>query len=110
MSNKNDDIFNAVRKGDTGKLMKFIKVGGNINVVNEDGNTLLTLAAINGHYECVEMLLAAGANVNVRNKFGDTPLIYAAYEGHKECVRLLIEAGADITIKNNDGDTAGTFE
>lgn len=48
-------------------------------------------AAMNGHAECVRLLLAVTPAIDV-NKGNFTPLHYAAMNGHAECVRLLISA------------------
>ena len=45
-----------------------------VNAKNGDGNTVLHLAAANGHKAVVELLLASKADVNVRNNHGETPL------------------------------------
>ncbi len=50
----------------------------------------LSLAAKNGHVECVKLLLAVpGIDVNL-----GSPLKLAAKNGHEECVKLLKAAGA----------------
>lgn len=39
----------------------------NINAVNRNGSTALSLAAKNGSYGIVEALVQAGADVNIKN-------------------------------------------
>lgn len=59
---------------------------------DKDGNTLLSVAARNGHADLVELLLAKDARIWIPNSDGKTPLIYAAENGHKEIVELLLKS------------------
>ena len=64
--------------------------------------TPLHLAAVNGHKEIVELLIAKGADVNAKDKFGDTPLHDAAMRDQKEVAELLIANGADVNAKQDN--------
>ena len=57
--------------------------------------TPLHEAALGGHKEIVELLIANGANVNVNAKIdaGETPLDYAIGENHTETADLLRKHG-----------------
>ena len=59
------------------------------------GNTLLMLAAYNGHATLVRELLVRGADGNRTNDQGQSPLAGATFKGHDDVVRVLIEGGAD---------------
>jgi cytohesin len=72
-------------------------------VNNDSGETPLTLAARDGQYETVKLLLEEGANVDARNLDGDTPLVLASAIGHIEVVQLLLENNADPRAKDGDG-------
>jgi len=75
------------------------------SIRNRHGLTPLFGAALNGHREIVELLLARGATVNVRNPDGTTPIHYASQKGHFPVVRLLLDHGADSNSNNKDGFT-----
>lgn len=74
----------------------------------QNGNVALHLAAQNGHYEVVDLLLSRGANINAKNFLGNTALHMSMEYGFETVSRLLLEKGADPKIKNDEGCEAGT--
>jgi len=76
------EIHQHAKEGST----QFIKarIEGNfnnplyLNARDENGNTMLHWAVINGHLDIVELLVEEGANINAVNWHGDTPLHLAA--------------------------------
>ena len=71
------------------------------------GGTVLGHAAINGHKELAELLIAKGADVNTKNKDSTTPLHQASLGGRKEVAELLIAKGADVNAKVVSGAKQG---
>lgn len=67
-----------------------------IDMQNQEGNTALLLAAQNGHYNTVLLLLAKGADLEIQNKKGETALFVAAVRGYKDLVTLFLSKGAKI--------------
>ena len=57
--------------------------------------TPLICAAVNGHLECVEILVKKGADVNLVSD-GRTALGAAAENGQHKCLKHLIELGANV--------------
>ena len=67
----------------------------------------LVLSAMNGHVECVELLLKHGARIEDREDItGISALQAAAASGHTNCVRALLAAGAAVDAENKGGTTA----
>jgi ankyrin repeat protein len=64
------------------------------------------LAAINGHKDVCELLIARGCNVDLQDERGNTALIQAAQHGRIPTVIYLIEAGCDHSLRNKDGKSA----
>ena len=84
---------------------EYLRLGGDVNARDKDGNTPLHWAVWYGHDNIVELLLAAGADVNARDEDGKTPLHLAAQWGREGCARLLLAAGADVNARDNYGNT-----
>lgn len=97
----NTELSDAVLAGDLAKTKTMLGNGADCNSPNEDGATLLMLAAGAGHYKMVELLLEAGATVDATDARGWTALMKAVFNyelnrGFPDVVSLLIDAGADI--------------
>ena len=56
----------------------FIKAGADVNKRNKFGDIALRYAAVNGHNQCISLLLNGGADVNNQSEMDRTPLIWAA--------------------------------
>jgi ankyrin repeat protein len=66
-----------------------------VNQTDSGGRTPLSWASIEGHSDCVKLLIEAdGVDVNKASNSGETPLSVASGRiGRSDCVRLLREAG-----------------
>lgn len=102
-------IHELARTGKTELLeLELKKEGVDINLKDKDEYTPLHLAAINGHSECVGILLESGANATLTDKNGRTALHWAAMKEHGICLAYLLhKAGKDIiSLRDNDDCTA----
>lgn len=88
-------IFGFARAGDTESLGAYLAAGIPVNLTNDNGDTLLMLAAYHGHADTVTHLCALGADVNRLNNRGQSPLAGALFKGEDEVVRVLVANGAD---------------
>lgn len=82
-----DDLISSAKLGDTREVAALTGKGASIDSTDIDGNTLLMLAARDGHAELVDFLIKQRAKLNARNASGDTALRLAAYFGHRKVVR-----------------------
>ena len=80
--------------------------GADVDIREENGQTMLINVASQGHVDRAKMLLEYGANVDHQSKNGSTALIGAAFNGHIEIVKLLLEYKADVNLRNEYGKTA----
>jgi len=99
----NRDVFRACKNENLQIIKNYLDRGGDIEVTNKLGNTLLMLTVLYGNINAVEILLENGANVDIKN--GNTPLIITAIFGYIDIAKVLLENGANTEVKNNDGRT-----
>lgn len=88
------ELFDFARHGDAA-LLEYIKQGVNADMVNQDGQSFVMLAAYNGHAELVRELAALGADVNLLNDRNQSPLAGAIFKKEDAVVDALLAAGAD---------------
>ncbi|KAK4335820.1 ANK_REP_REGION domain-containing protein [Rhodotorula toruloides] len=62
-----DQLFDAARRGDAVELAKAFDGGASPDATNENGDTLVMLAAYHGHVEAVKLLVQRGADPNRLN-------------------------------------------
>lgn len=89
-------VFQWVRAGSTDELTPLLAQRLPPNLRNEQGDSLLILAAYHGHGELVRLLLEAGADTEMANDRGQTALCAAAFRGDAGIVRTLVGHGAQI--------------
>ncbi|XAR71738.1 hypothetical protein NMG60_11018141 [Bertholletia excelsa] len=101
------DGSNVKSKSDQSALSKFI------NKAADGGITALHMAALNGYFDCVQLLLDLHANVSAVTFHygtsmdligaGSTPLHYAACGGNLKCCQILLARGASRLTLNCNG-------
>eukprot|EP00249_Psilotum_nudum_P023471 c28887_g1_i2 orf=264-1265(-) len=84
-----------------------------VSKASDGGVTALHMSALNGHIDCVQLLLDLLANVSATTfrygtavdltGAGSTPLHYAACGGSMLCCQALISRGASCTVLNCNG-------
>ena len=84
----------AVQSGGYEAVVQFWTAGGDINIRDERGETLLMIAAFHKDERICKMLLIAGALVNVKSVSGETALDMATFAEDPDIVALLREYGA----------------
>jgi len=82
-------------------LLGLIRLGICLDARESNGTTPLHDAAMNGHTNAVEALLAHSAEIEAKTNYGRTPLHYAAWDGHKDVVEALLAHSAAIEAKTN---------
>ena len=88
-----DDLLQAAELGDVRGIERLLDRGSDPNTADAKGNTLLMIAAREGHKDVVWTLVRRKANANRRNQHGDTALMMASVRGDREIGRMLIEFG-----------------
>jgi len=114
------ELIASAASDDVPAIQRCISEGVNPNFRTSAGQTALHIAAMWGHLDALNALIAAGADLNRQNhfrndyesdhKWGGTPLHVAAnsrkvslYKRYR-CARKLIEAGANARLLNDEED------
>lgn len=103
-----EKVIDALYAGDVRAVERYLDAGGDINLVDARGGTLLGLAATAGdlNMRMVRMLLERGADATVRLREGWTLLHSAAHLLQKDLALALLRAGCDPNAVNGAGETA----
>lgn len=88
-------LFTMAREGETERLAAYLEAGAPVDMRNQNGDTMLILAAYHSRAATVAMLLDAGADVEIENDRGQRALTCAVFKQDEASVRLLMAAGAD---------------
>lgn len=92
----NDQLFEAVRKGDAAAVTALLDKGADVNAKYRYGTTALFKAAERGNAEVTKVLLDRGVDVNVKDTFYHTnAMSWALQNDHYDVVRLLLQKGAE---------------
>ena len=100
----NDQLFEAVRKGDAAAVTTALDRGADVNAKFRYGATALFKAAERGNVDVVKVLLDRGADVKVKDSFYQATAMTWALDGnHVNVVRLLLQKdgeGVDDVLMN----------
>lgn len=103
-------VFDFARNGQTDQLAEYLEHGVPVDLANQNGDTLVMLAAYKGHADTVAMLAKRGADVNKLNDRGQSPLAGAIFKKEESVIEALIAAGASPTVGTPSAlDTATMF-
>ncbi len=99
--------FEAVDAENVDTLRRFLTSGGDVNVRNADGLTLLQYAASKHRYISATLLLEGGADPDLKSKgtHGYTALHYAAEHDNYQMVDLLAKYKANPEIQDKNKQT-----
>ncbi|HEY6244250.1 MAG TPA: ankyrin repeat domain-containing protein [Pyrinomonadaceae bacterium] len=92
----NDQLFEAVRKGDVAAVTAALDKGADVNAKFRYGTTALFKAAERGHADVAKVLLDRGADLKVKDTFyGATAMSWALDGDHIDVVQLFLEKSSD---------------
>jgi len=111
LTDSKDALFTATKQGYVNLLRSTLRGCQDPAVIEMPdgaaGATMLSVAAKEGHKECVEYLVnECKANIEVKLTDGTTPVFLAAQQGHADIVELLLKKGAQPDTPKMNGSTA----
>jgi ankyrin repeat protein len=93
--------------GDVGTISILLLSGASLNVDDPSNSTPLMLASMNGHFDCVKILMKNDLEtLDAVNEYGWSALMLAANNNQVEVVRFLLDNGANPNTQNHVGETA----
>jgi ankyrin repeat protein len=92
--------------GHCGVVALLLFWGCSVDGIDNEGRTVLSVAAAQGSARVARLLLDRGLDEMHRDNAGWTPLHYASFEGHLGVCEALLDAGAKVDETDNDGKTA----
>jgi ankyrin repeat protein len=103
-------LHDAANYGHLRIMKMLIDARAVIDMKNNDQETPLMRAVLNGQSGAVQMLVACGAKLDdAENEMQWTPLMCAIYKKDLACVKILLDAGADIDFVNHQEQSAETL-
>ncbi|GAB4829074.1 hypothetical protein Ancab_018736 [Ancistrocladus abbreviatus] len=107
---RDDELFKAAESGDTSTFCSLSpeQVSKALCLRNEDGRSLIHVAASSCHPQAVKILAEAdssGIMINSKDEEGWAPLHSAASIGNVNIVETLLGKAANVNVKNDGGRT-----
>lgn len=102
-----DVLLSAVNTNNLDLAKNAISQGANVNYLQPNGHTPLSLAVKKKNAVMTGILLASGADPNQRMEtisYTDTPLIIAAVNDDLKIAQMLIQNGADVNMRREKRD------
>lgn len=88
-------LFDWARENNAAQLEAYLDAGAPVDMVNHNGDTMLTLASYHQATDVVRLLLSRGANIEHANDRGQRALACAVFQQDAVTSRALLAAGAD---------------
>lgn len=105
--NNNLDPFQSFRT--TTSTDTYYEEHRSFDVINDQGQSPLTIASMNCSAEAMKLFISKGFDVNLRDVNGSTPLHYTCMfessEDQQICMKLLLENGAYVNFQDYQGRT-----
>jgi ankyrin repeat protein len=104
-SNNKTPLSLAVEKENMKIIEVLLERGCDVNLVNENGETVLFSAIRTGKDRLVSLLLQKEAKINVVDANGKTLLLLAIEKENTQFLKLLLEKGTDVNQQDKEGST-----
>ncbi|KAF5026432.1 hypothetical protein F66182_1497 [Fusarium sp. NRRL 66182] len=98
-------LFRAVESGHLARVVQLLEEGVDVDLLDMDGRSPLSLAAEHGWTNIVLALINRSASLDLKDAYGGSPLWWASRYGHDNIVEHLLEHGAYIDTLDMDGQS-----
>lgn len=95
------ELFNSALLNDVSKVKEFLQFG-NVNICDQNNNSLLHYAAKGNAMEVANLLIDNYINLNICNNEGETALFEAVKRNQIGFVKLLLRNNANLNIVNKN--------
>ncbi|MCA9392659.1 MAG: ankyrin repeat domain-containing protein [Candidatus Omnitrophica bacterium] len=92
------DIHKAISMGDLVDVYLYLKNGGDVNLKNSDGETLLHTAVQNREWKLAELILDSDPKLDIKDADQYLPIHHAVIHKSYSTVRKLIEKGSPVDV------------
>ena len=100
----------AADGNDESTVNKLLEKGANVNIQDNDGNTGLHRAVINGNFQISAAIVNSDYHtVNIQNRDGVTALMYAVLWDQTRLAMALVDQGARLDLKDVYGRDVLTY-
>lgn len=93
------------KRGDTEVLTLYISRNFDVNKPNDQGMTVLSLAAKEGKFDAVQFLLLKDADINFVDGEKNTIAHYVVLSNNQDVMKFILKKGASLDLGNNNGET-----
>ncbi|RFU30301.1 hypothetical protein B7463_g6063, partial [Scytalidium lignicola] len=97
-------LLKAAGKGDLDEIRKLLRDGANLDAINEEGQSALTMAISRQHLNVVKLLIENGATMDRSGFLVHKPLHVAVGTRNVDLVKCILDGGADV----NETTTVGS--
>lgn len=91
LTHQASELRSAARLNNVAQVQELLDAGAPVDAKDHSGQTPLLEAAIWGHNEVCELLMARNAQADTKDNAGWTPLKWAALNRHNETCKLLVD-------------------
>lgn len=95
----------AAELGNLGRILQVLDEEIDINSLDIDGRSALSVSAEHGHIDIVVALTQRGADLNIKDSNGGSPLWWASRYGYENIVEYLAGQGANVNDQDADGQS-----
>jgi len=104
-----DRLFQSASKGELAESLTCILKDADLNFLDEEGQSALSKAILNAHFDVAQLLVLSGADINQQETEGKTPIHFACMHAPEEFIIGLMSKGGNVLLHDDEGKTATDY-